>query len=417
MSSTYAEPIARLEASLDEIGECDPVYRTTAEKQEVLAALSRAKARVEAEVMRVLACADDVAELTGARSTAAWLAEETRDAPGAVRRTARLAKSLDRTWSQVAKALQAGRINLAQVRVVTEALDSLPDGIGDDLRVKAETWLVEQAQSFGPRELAHLGRGVLQHLAPEIADSADYQRLLAEEDRARAVTRLRFRRRGDGTTDIYARVADHVAGRLRVYLDAFVNPRRPAALGVDSEFVDLPVDRRQGIGFAWLLENICDSDLPVHGGTATSIVVTTTVDQLRDETAVLTIDNGHQLTAGQLRRLACTARILPAVLGGKSEILDLGHDSRLFRSHQRKGMRLRDKQCTTIGCTIPAAFCDAHHKTRWVDGGETNLADGTLLCPFHHDRAHDPKWIATYHRDGTTGFARRPPPDPLPSPP
>ena len=37
---------------------------------------------------------------------------------------------------------------------------------------------------FGPRELRHLGRGVLEHLAPEIADEAEYQRLLAEETRA-----------------------------------------------------------------------------------------------------------------------------------------------------------------------------------------------------------------------------------------
>ena len=47
--------------------------------------------------------------------------------------------------------------------------------------MKAEAYLVEQARVFGPRELRHLGRGVLEHLAPEVADEAEYQRLLAEE--------------------------------------------------------------------------------------------------------------------------------------------------------------------------------------------------------------------------------------------
>ena len=41
MSSSYAEPFARLEACLDEIGGLDPVYRSTAEKQEALVGLSR----------------------------------------------------------------------------------------------------------------------------------------------------------------------------------------------------------------------------------------------------------------------------------------------------------------------------------------------------------------------------------------
>ena len=72
-------------------------------------------------------------------------------------------------------------MNLAQARVIVEALDALPDDLGDDLVVKAEAYLVEQAAVFGPRELRHLGRGVLEHLAPEVADEAEYQRLLAEE--------------------------------------------------------------------------------------------------------------------------------------------------------------------------------------------------------------------------------------------
>ena len=108
-----------------------------------------------------------------------------------------------------------------------------PTELGDDLVVKAEAYLVEQAAVFGPRELRHLGRGVLEHLAPEIADEAEYQRLLAEETRAHAATRLRYAR-GDGSTDLHARVPDHVANRLRTYLDAYTSPRRTPLGEVDS---------------------------------------------------------------------------------------------------------------------------------------------------------------------------------------
>ena len=152
----------------------------------------------------MLAASDDIAEATGDRSTATWLATQTREAHGTVRRHAALAAALGSQWTQTADALGAGELNLAQARVIVESLGALPDELGDDLVVKAEAYLVEQARAFGPPELPHLGRGVLEHLAPEIADEAEYQRLLAEGRRAQAATRLSFQPRGDGSTDLYA---------------------------------------------------------------------------------------------------------------------------------------------------------------------------------------------------------------------
>jgi len=67
-------------------------------------------------------------------------------------------------------------------------------------------YLVEQAADLGPRELRILGGRVLEHLAPEIAEGAEYRRLLAEERRAEAATRLTLRPRGDGSTDLHARI-------------------------------------------------------------------------------------------------------------------------------------------------------------------------------------------------------------------
>ena len=74
-----------------------------------------------------------------------------------------------------------GAVNVVQARVIVQALEALPKDLGDVLAAKAEAYLVEQAQAFGPRELRVLGRGVLEHLAPEIADEVEYERLVAEE--------------------------------------------------------------------------------------------------------------------------------------------------------------------------------------------------------------------------------------------
>ena len=45
-------------------------------------------------------------------------------------------------------------------------------------------------------------------------------------------------------------------------------------------------------------------------------------------------------------------------------------------------MAIRDKECTADGCSIPAAWCEAHHHRKpWSKGGRTDLADGKLLAP------------------------------------
>ncbi len=418
MSSSYAEPFARLGDALDEIAAINPAFRTTNEKQDLMTGLATFIARAQAQQLRVLAVADDVAEETGARSAAAWLADKTRDAHGRIRMDARLADSLDQRWTRLGATFAEGRVNLAQTRAITDALASLPKDLGDDLLAKAEAYLVEQAAHLGPRELANLGRGVLQHLAPDIADEAEYQALLAAEDRASAATRLTMRRRGDGSHDGSFRIPDALAGRVRAFLHAFMAPRRrhldtpfgPVEEATCDEFADLPLARRQGIAFAALLENIPTDSLPQHGGTATSVVVAIDYDTLLADlhtAGVVETSTGDVITPGQARRLACNAGILPTVMGGKSEILDAGREQRLVKGPMRKLMNVRDKTCTTIGCTVPAAFCEAHHPTPWSKGGRTSLKECKLLCPFHHHRAHHPDWLTRHHANGKTSFTRR----------
>ena len=117
---------------------------------------------------------------------------------------------------------------------------------------------------------------------------------------------------------------------------------------------------------------------------------------------------GDLVTAAQARRLACTAKILPAVLGGDSIPLDLGRARRLFSPGQRKALLIRDKTCRAEGCDVPGTWCDAHHLDPWSSGGRSDLDNGVLLCNHHHHRAHD---TASYRTDrlpnGDMRFHRR----------
>lgn len=97
---------------------------------------------------------------------------------------------------------------------------------------------------------------------------------------------------------------------------------------------------------------------------------------------------GAVVTVETVRRLACDAEIIPAVLGTSSQVVDLGRSRRLVSRGQRTKLWLRDAHCTYPGCTIPAAWTQAHHIRHWSDGGPTNESNLALLCARHHTVVH-----------------------------
>jgi hypothetical protein len=61
MSSTYAEPLDRLDGVLDDLAAISPEFRSVAERQELLLRISRVISRAEAVRPRALAASDDIA--------------------------------------------------------------------------------------------------------------------------------------------------------------------------------------------------------------------------------------------------------------------------------------------------------------------------------------------------------------------
>lgn len=94
------------------------------------------------------------------------------------------------------------------------------------------------------------------------------------------------------------------------------------------------------------------------------------------------------VSAGYARRMACTANVIPVVLGTQSEPLDLGRTQRFFNRAQRRAMALRDRGCINPGCSMPAHRCEANHIEPWYLGGKTDLTNGGLLCPICHASFH-----------------------------
>ncbi|MCR1782110.1 HNH endonuclease [Nocardioides carbamazepini] len=398
---------------LDRVADVQPVFMSVTDKQAALVDLTRAEAQVAELKARILATSDDIAAEHGAHDVAAWLAHATRTDPRTARADLHLATALEQ-HPAVAAGMRAGTVSTAQARVITTAVDELPTDLGPELAAEAEATLIGYAAHHPPRDLKRLGQRILEVVAPDIAEAEDGRRLEDEERRARQKASLRFRDLGDGRTRITGTLPTPVTQRLQHYLHAYTSPRRLHRGSTNGETGDIgermPQHRAYAHALTALLEALDPDQLPEHGGDATTVLVTLSLAQLLSDLAsagVIAGDGEEAISAQEARRLACQASIIPAVLGANSEVLDLGRRMRLFTKAQRRALRLRDRHCRAEGCSIPAAWTEAHHLTPWSEGGSTDLADAISLCNHHHHRIHDHAYIHDRLPNGDIRFHRR----------
>jgi hypothetical protein len=126
------------------------------------------------------------------------------------------------------------------------------------------------------------------------------------------------------------------------------------------------------------------ASVAVPVGAAQISVLMSVADLLDRASARGLLSDGTELSPGDLRRLACSADLIPVVMGGGSTILDLGRTHRLAPWHLRLALGLRDGGCAFPGCTAPIWHCDAHHIVPWQEGGPTDLGNLVALCRVHH---------------------------------
>jgi hypothetical protein len=168
----------------------------------------------------------------------------------------------------------------------------------------------------------------------------------------------------------------------------------------DAEVGPLSAAQRYGRALCELIEHLPTDALPAHGAVNATVVVRIGNDRLTSGLGEAVLDTGGRISAGTARRLACNASLLPMVLGGDSVLLDQGRSRRLFDRHQRVALTVRDRGCIWPGCDRPPAWTEAHHIVAWSRGGATDLANGCLLCSFHHHLLHKGDWAVRMAVDG-----------------
>lgn len=305
-------------------------------------------------------------------------------------RTSLIGELLPPQRPELARAFAAAELTVGAAACIARALDEVelrsPDHAGP-----AELLLIAQAAILSPRHLRIACRTVIDTVDPEGVELRD------EELRRRSG--LTISRTPEGLLRWVITMHPEAAGFLTAALDARTAPRReprfsdPAVEGPSAEEVSPELSDTRTLSGRRLdaLVSIARESLEHdHGqvaGTAVTMLVTVPLEVLRAGVGAARISGIETpIGAGAARRLAAGAEIIPVVLGGPSEPLDLGCPQRLFSSAQRRALEIRDGGCIWPKCPAPPGWCEAAHVEPWAAGGKTDLDNAILLCPYHHRR-------------------------------
>ncbi len=117
-------------------------------------------------------------------------------------------------------------------------------------------------------------------------------------------------------------------------------------------------------------------------------------------------DNGIALPISTVRRLCCDAEVLPVVLNGAGEVLDVGRSVRTATRAQRRALRAMHRTCAHPDCTVTFDACGIHHITPWLRHGNTDIANLLPVCETHHHLVHEGGWGLTMTPDRTATWTR-----------
>jgi hypothetical protein len=394
-----AAGVARIEAELADLTHQAMWTMSPAETRDLLPRITRLRARLDSLELRTAVHADrtEVGADTGATSSAVWWAHETHQTQRDAASSMKLAKALER-HEPVADALANGAILTDQARVIVEAVDALPDDLQPEVKPQARAYLLAQAAHHDAKALRILGRRVFEVVAPDLAEAHEAKTLEAEEKRAEQKARLTMHDDGHGTTYGRFQIPTHVADKLRKALHALANPQ---AGGEGSS------PHGMGLAFLAYINRYPTDRLPQAGGLDATVVVTMTLDTLMGGLQAAQLDTGTRISPSLARKLACQAGVIPVVLGGRSQVVDIGRRARFHTKAQRIALAVQHGGCYVEGCDRPSAWCQAHHLDPWSEGGGTSVERGALLCERHHTLAHHPDYHLTHLSGGKVAITRR----------
>ena len=366
-----------------ELAAADPLACDRHELAGLAAQAQRVRGWLDAFDARIALRAAQLAEEGSCEPAASVLAgggrRASRDAETAARRA-----GVCEQMPGLHDALAGGEVSAGHVDAVARAAAQLDDAGRAELRV-LEASLVGSAKALPVESFER--------------ECRDLARILSRDDGVSRLDRLRAQRR-------VRRWVDRQSGMGKTLLeldpesDARVWTAINGALAAERakrQEPDTNWDHLTADAVVNLLTGAQSLD-PRVPEVSVLIDLATLRDGLRDHSVCETAD-GTPLPPDIIRRLGCDADIIPVVLGGHGEALDVGRQQRLANRQQRRALRAMYRTCAHPDCHVAFEQCRIHHVAWWDRRGPTDLANLLPLCSLHHHLVHEGGWTLTINPD------------------
>lgn len=278
----------------------------------------------------------------------------------------------------MAAVFAAAGCNARHVEVVARVLGSDAAGrLAPDVWAAAEEQLAAQAGSYSPADLQSWGTELVEKLdqdGPEPDDRPPPQ-----------INELFLTRNPNGS-------GGRIKGRID---DAAMYDAIATVVDAHAKPLDGADERTSGERQAEALADVCGyvldhGDVPRCGGERPHLNVIVRLDDLENRARAGCLDFGGTLSPESLRMLCCDARVVPIVMNGRGQPLDVGRATRVIPDGLRRAVAARDRGCAR--CGRPPSWCEIHHVIPWENGGPTELGNCAMLCRACHRLVHHSGW-------------------------
>jgi hypothetical protein len=369
-----------LDAALDALCAVDPARLADGE---TVQALHRQVERLRAVCARATAAFDAGRgwEDEGARTAAAWVAARCGMPADTARREVRLGRAL-RSMPHVEAAWLAGEIGEAQVFLLAGArTPATAEAFARD-----EEWLVGRAR--GLRFLS-------------FARALAYWRQLADPDgtETSAEAQLAGRRLHlsqtfggawvlDGLFDpINGSIVSTALRRIEDELFEADWAEAKARLGDGLRVADLartPAQRRADA----LVEMASRAQAVPEGARLPEPLFSVLVGYETFAGRMCELADATVVSPGSLLRWLGQAWVERVVFDGPDRVANVGVRRRVFTGATRRAVEVRDRECFSEFCDVPADRCEIDHVVPYAAGGPTVDENGRVACGYHNRLRH-----------------------------
>lgn len=315
-------------------------------------------------------------------------------------------EQLPAPFVHVAQALAAGALGGDSAYTIIRGLTSIAPGVDIELVHSAESEIVAAATGTAPESPFPCTADDTRIQTDVWKVRLDQDGRIPVEERALRMRSVTLGRERDGLVWLRGALIPDVAAKFTALVNAYTSPRTAPAFLNDEELAAHDLERdprtreqqRHDI-FAGIVDIAARSaETPTMGGAAPVVMVSVRQSDLDSDGAAAGHGVGYidgletPVSMRVIKQYTCNGGTQRVVLDDGGRIIELGSPERCFTSQQRRAITLRDGECSTPGCHIPAAWCEIHHVDPAEHGGPTHTDNGLLLCWFHHRSLGNSEW-------------------------